>query len=76
MILEVEVHSELLSAQYLVRYLGPENIYFNITRVDPPPQHMKYTLYTSDILTIKPLLLLGNKKQTFEAKHAVATTSR
>ena len=44
--LKVKEHSELLSAQYLARYLEPENVNFSITTREPPKRMMKETLFT------------------------------
>ena len=41
--LNVREHSELLSAQYLVRCLEPENVCHSITTRDPPKRRMKET---------------------------------
>ena len=42
--LKVMEHSDLLSAQYLVKCLDHENVCHNITTLDPPPCMMKHTL--------------------------------
>ena len=44
--LKVTEHSDLLSAQYLVKCLDHENVCHNITTLDQPPRMMKHTLYS------------------------------
>ena len=59
-------HSELLYAHHRIRCLNPENVCLNIS-VDPPPSQMKHILHTRILLSIEPLLVLDNKKQTIES---------
>ena len=54
--LKVTEHSDLLSAQYLVKCLVYENLCHNITTLDPPPRMMKHSLYSKHHTTIAPLL--------------------
>ena len=54
--LKVTEHSDLLSAQYLVKCLDHENVCHNITTLDQPPRMMKHTLYSKHHTTIAPLL--------------------
>ena len=51
--LKVTEHSDLLSAQYLVKCLDHENVCHNITTLDEPPRMMKHTLYSKHHTTIK-----------------------
>ena len=58
--LKVREHSELLSAQYLVRCLEPENVCHSITRSTPKKQ-MKDTLYIRHRNTVEPMMVTKNR---------------
>ena len=55
--LKVKEHSELLSAQYLARYLEPGNVCHPITTRATPERQMKETLYTRHRNTVEPMML-------------------
>ena len=63
--LKVTEHSDLLSAQYLVKCLNHENI-CHITTLDQPPRMMKHT-------TIAPLLA-DTTKESLKAVHTAAVS--
>ena len=71
--LKVTEHSDLLSAQYLVKYLDHENVCHNITTLDPPPHMMKHTLYSKHHTTIAPLLA-DTTKESLNAVHTAAVS--
>ena len=54
--LKVTEHSDLLSAQYLLKCLDRENVCHNITTLDPLPCMIKHTLHSKHHTTIAPLL--------------------
>ena len=66
--LQVENHLNLLSAQYLVHWLGTENVCHHITQMDQPPRELKETIFTRDNQTVLPLLA-NNKKDTLQEIH-------
>ena len=69
--LNVTEHSDLLSAQYLVKCLDHENVCHNITTLDQPPRMMKHTLYSKHHTTIAPLLA-DTTKESLKAVHTAA----
>ena len=71
--LKVTEHSDLLSAQYLVKCLDHENVCHNITTLDPPPCMMKRTLYSQHHTTIAPLLA-DTTKESLKAVHTAAVS--
>ena len=71
--LKVGEQSELLSAQYLARCLGPGNVCHSITtRETPPKRRMKETLFTRHSNTVEPMMLANNRKATLQAIHSDA----
>ena len=66
--LKVKEHSEQLSAQYLTRYLEPENVCHSTTR-EPHERWMKETLFTRHRNTVEPMMLADNRKATLHAIH-------
>ena len=52
--LKVKEHSELLSAQYLARYLEPGKVCHHLTTRVTPERQMKETLYTRHRTTVEP----------------------
>ena len=71
--LKVTEHSDLLSAQYLVKCLDHENVCHNITTLDQPPRMMKNTLYSKHHTTIAPLLA-DTTKESLKAVHTAAVS--
>ena len=71
--LKVTEHSDLLSAQYLVKCLDHENVCHNITTLDQPPRMMKHTLYSKHHTTIAPLLA-DTTKESLKAIHTAAVS--
>ena len=71
--LKVTEHSDLLSAQYLVKCLDHENVCHNITTLDRPPRMMKHTLYSKHHTTIAPLLA-DTTKESLKAVHTAAVS--
>ena len=71
--LKVTEHSDLLSAQYLVKCLDHENVCHNITTLDQPPRMMKHTLYSKHHTTIAPLLA-DTTKESLKAVHTAAVS--
>ena len=69
--LKVTEHSDLLSAQYLVKCLDHENVCYNITTLDQPQRMMKHTLYSKHHTTIAPLLA-DTTKESLKAVHTAA----
>ena len=70
-IMKVREHSELLSAQYLARYLKPGNVCHSITTRKTPKRRMKETLFTRHHNTVEPMMLADNRKATLQAIHTV-----
>ena len=70
--LKVKEHSELLSAQYLARYLAPGNVSHSITTRETPKRRMKETLFTRHCNTVEPMMLADNTKTTLHAIHTDA----
>ena len=70
--LKVMEHSELLSAQYLARCLGPGNIWHSITTKDTLKRRMKETLLIRHRNTVEPMILANNRKATLQAIHTDA----
>ena len=68
-ILNEKEHSELLSAQYLVRCLEPENIGYSITTRDTPKRRMWEMLFTRHRNTVEPMILADVRKATLQAIH-------
>ena len=60
--LKVREHSELLSAQYLARYLEPGNVCHPITTRATPERQMKETLYTRHRNTVEPMMVKNDRK--------------
>ena len=71
--LKVTEHSDLLSAQYLVKCLDHENVCYNITTLDQPPRMMMHTLYSKHHTTIAPLLA-DTTKESLKAVHTAAVS--
>ena len=70
--LKVREHSELLSAQYLVRCLEPGNVCHPITTRAIPERQMKETLYTRHRNTVEPMMVNNDRKATLQALHTAA----
>ena len=68
--LEVNEHSELLSAQYLARCLEP--VCHPITTRATPERRMKETLYTRHRNTVEPMMVNNDMKATLQALHTAA----
>ena len=66
MMLQVEDHLNLLSAQYLVQCLDTENVCHHITKMDLLPREIKQTIFTRHYQTVLPLLA-NNSKDTIQA---------
>ena len=64
--LQVEDHTNLLSAQYLVQCLDTENVCHYITKMELTPREIKETIFTRHYLTVLPLLA-NNIKDTLQA---------
>ena len=71
--LKVMEHSDLLSAQYLVKCLDHESVCHNITTLDQPPCMMKHTLYSKHHTTIAPLRA-DTTKESLKAVHTAAVS--
>ena len=67
--LKVKEHSELLSAQYLARYLEPGNVCYPITTRAIPERQVKETLYTRHQNTVEPMMVKNDRKATLQALH-------
>ena len=63
-VLKVREHSELLSAQYLVRCLDVSN---SITTRDAPMRRKKDTLFTRHHITVEPIMIAKDMKVTLQA---------
>ena len=63
--LQVEYHLNLLSAQYLVHWLGIDDVCHHITKMYYP-REIKETTFTRNNQTVLPLLA-NNKKDTLHA---------
>ena len=70
--LKVKEHSELLSAQYLARYLEPGNVCHPITTRATPERQMKETLYTRHRNTVESMMVKNDRKATLQALHTAA----
>ena len=70
--LKVKEHSEILSAQYLVRCLEPGNVCHSITTRETPKRRMKETLFTRHSNTVELILLSDNRKTKLQAIHTDA----
>ena len=70
--LKVREHSELLSEQYLVRFLEPGNLCYSITTRRPPKRRMMETLFTRHHNTVEPMMLMDNRKATLQVVHTDA----
>ena len=68
MMLHVEAHLKLISAQFLVQCFDTENVCHHITKIDLPPREMKETIFTRHYQTVL-LLLANNRKDTLQALH-------
>ena len=69
--LKVKEHSELLSAQYLARYMEPGNVCHPITTRATPERQMKATLYTRHRNTVEPMLVKSDRKATLHTAAVV-----
>ena len=69
--LKVREHSELLSAQYLARWLEPENVNFSITTRELRKRMMKETLFTRHRSAVEPLMIAKDRKTTLQAIHTM-----
>ena len=67
--LKVKEHSELLSAQYLARFLEPGNVCHPITTRATPDRQMNEKLYTSHRNTVEPMMVKNDRKATLQAIH-------
>ena len=54
--LQVEVHRNLLSVQYLVHCLDTKNVSHHVATMDHPPRAMKETFFTRHNQTVLPLI--------------------
>ena len=70
--LKVREHSELLSAQYLARWLEPGNVCHSITTRETSKRRMKETLFTRHRNTVEPMMLADNRKEILHAIHTDA----
>ena len=70
--LKVREHSDLLSAQYLARCLEPGNVCHSISTRKTPKRWMKETLFARHRSTVEPMMLVNNRKETFQAIHSDA----
>ena len=70
--LKVREHSELLSAQYLARYLEPENVNNSITTRDPPKRLVKETIFTRHRSAEEPMMIAKDRKATLQTIHTMA----
>ena len=70
--MKVKEHPELLSAQYLARYLEPGNVCHPITTRVIPERQMKETLYTRHRNTAEPMMVNNDRKATLQAIHTAA----
>ena len=71
-VLKVREHSELLSTQYLARYLEPENVNNSITTRNTSKRRVKETLFTSHRSTVEPMMIAKDRKATLQAIHTKA----
>ena len=62
-VLKVREHSELLSAQYLARYMELGNVSNSITTRDKPKRQRK---------TVEPMMVANDRKATLQAIHTSA----
>ena len=65
-VMKVWEHSEPLSAQYLARYLEPENVNNSITTKE---RRMKETLCIRHRSTVEPMMIAKDRKATLQAIH-------
>ena len=65
--LNVREHSELLSAQYLVRCMEPENVCHSIITMVTPKRQMKETLFTIYRNTVEPMMFVNDRKAALQA---------
>ena len=70
--LKVRDHSELLSAQYLARYLEPGYVCHSITTRETPKRRIKEALFTRHRNTVEPMMLADIMKATLQAIHTDA----
>ena len=70
--LKVREHSELLSAQYLVRCLEPGNLCHLITTKDTHERQIMESLYTTHRNTVEPRIVNNDRKATLQALHTDA----
>ena len=73
--MKVKENSELLSAQYLARCLEPGNVCHSLTTRETPKRRMKETLFTRHRDTVKPMMLVDNRKATLQAIHTDAVNN-
>ena len=74
-VLNVKEHSQLLSAQYLVRCTEPKNVCHSITTRDPHKIRINETLFTRHRNTVEPVLIENNRKSTPHANHTDAVNN-
>ena len=67
--LKVRGHSELLSEQYLARWLEPGNVCHSITTRETLKRPMKETLFTRHRNNVEPIILADNREATLHAIH-------
>ena len=67
--LKVKEHSDLLSAQYLTRWLEPGKGCHPITTRATPERQMKETLYTRHRNTVEPMMVKNDRKATLQVVH-------
>ena len=70
--LKVMENSELLSAQYLARYVEPGNVCHSITTRETPKRRLKETQFTRHHNTVELMMLANNRKATLQAIHTDA----
>ena len=70
--LNVRVHSELLSAPYLARCLEPGNVCHSIATRETPKIWMKETLFIRHRNPVEPKMVANNRNATLQAIHSDA----
>ena len=70
--LKVKQYSELLSTQYLARFLDPGNVCHPITTRSTPERQTKETIYTRHRNTVEPMMVNNDRKATLQAPHTAA----
>jgi hypothetical protein len=75
LMLPVQDHLDMLSAQYLASSTQQEHPCHSVTTRPPPPRRMKETLATKHQNMVRPLLVQDNHKATIKAIHTVAVAN-